>query len=114
MPNFSIRQETFQGGVAMLSVQGFLDANTFEQFEEAIASVYTSGRYKVIVNLDGVSYISSAGAGVFIWARSEAQANGGDLVLLAPQDSVMEVLKLLGLDKLFMITSERGAAFSAL
>ena len=112
MPNFSIKQEAIQDGVVVLYINGYLDAHTFEQLEEAVATLFAGGRNKIVVNLSGVDYISSAGAGVFIWALSEAQEAGGNMVLLQPQPSVLEVFKLLGLDQVFNIAEDRAQAMA--
>ena len=110
--NFSIKQESLESGVVVVYVQGHLDAHTFEHLEEAIATLFAGGRNKIVVSLSAVNYISSAGAGVFIWALSEAQEAGGNMVLLAPQPSVLEVFKLLGLDQVFNITQDRTQAIA--
>ena len=108
MADFQISQEAVAEGVS-----GFLDAHTFEQLEEAINENFREDRFKVIVDLSGVGYISSAGAGVFIGALSEAQENGGDIVLLRPAPSVKEVFELLGLTQIFTIEEDDAAAMDA-
>jgi anti-sigma B factor antagonist len=110
MPAFTIKQETLETGVVMVAVHGYLDAHTFEQLEEVIAENLAGKRNRIVVDLSGVNYISSAGAGVFIWALSEAQGAGGNMVLLKPTQPVMEVFKLLGLDQVFRISHDRAAA----
>ena len=60
-----------------------------------------------------MGYISSAGAGVFIGALSEAQENGGDIVLLKPAPSVLEVFELLGLTQIFTIEEDEEEAKDA-
>ena len=113
MPDFQISQEPVEGGIAIVRVIGFLDAHTFEQLEEAIAENFREDRFRVIVDLSGVGYISSAGAGVFIGALSEAQENGGDIVLLRPAASVLEVFELLGLTQIFTVEEDEAAAKAA-
>ncbi len=112
MSDFKIAREN-ANGVAMLRVEGFLDAHTFEQLEEAIRGIFEGGCYKLVVDLARVDYISSAGAGVLIGARSESQENGGDIVLLNPTESVKEVFDLLGLTQIFKVVTDRAAAMAA-
>ena len=112
MPDFSITRED-SNGVAVIRVQGFLDAHTFEQLEEVIREVYDGGCFKLVVDLARVDYISSAGAGVFIGARSESQENGGDVVLLNPTEGVREVFELLGLTQIFKLAIDETAAVAA-
>ncbi len=112
MSDFSINREV-KDGVALIRVHGFLDAHTFEQLEEALREVYDEGCFKLVVDLAKVDYISSAGAGVFIGARSESQENGGDVVLLNPTEGVKEVFELLGLTQIFKIAEDEAAAIAA-
>ena len=113
MPEFSISQETIGGGVDHIKVSGFLDAHTFEQLEEAINKQFSESRYKIIVDLTNVDYISSAGAGVFIAALSEAEENGGRIILLNPTKGVLDVFGLLGLTQIFEIVDSREEALEA-
>lgn len=102
-----------QKGVTIVRVAGYLDAHTFEQLEEAIASLFASSKYKVIVDLEKVEYISSAGAGVFIGALSEAQEHEGNIVLMNPTSNVREVFDLLGLSQIFNVVDDQTAALAA-
>jgi anti-sigma B factor antagonist len=107
--DFSISKRQL-GNVAMISVTGFLDAHTFEELEEAITELFSTGQYRIIVDLSGVDYISSAGAGVFIGALSESQENGGNIVLMNPTANVKEVFDLLGLSQIFSIVADLSKA----
>jgi len=113
MPDFQISQEAAEDDVVIVRVSGFLDAHTFEQLEEAISGNFREDKFKVVVDLSKVGYISSAGAGVFIGALSEAQENGGDIVLLNPAASVLEVFELLGLTQIFTIEEDEAEAKDA-
>jgi anti-sigma B factor antagonist len=113
MPDFSIAHETIGDEVELIRVSGFLDAHTFEKLEESINNLFSQGRYKVVVDLSSVNYISSAGAGVFIAALSESEENGGKVVLVSPTKGVLDVFDLLGLTQLFSIASDRQEAVAA-
>ena len=113
MPDFAISHETIGGDVDQIKVSGFLDAHTFEQLEEVINSQFSQACYKIIVDLTNVDYISSAGAGVFIAALSEAEENGGRIILLNPTKGVLDVFDLLGLTQIFEIVDSREEALEA-
>jgi anti-sigma B factor antagonist len=110
MPDFSISNETIDGGIDIVKVSGFLDAHTFEQLEESINNLFSQGRYKVLIDLGSVGYISSAGAGVFIAALSESEENGGRIVLLNPTKGVLDVFDLLGLTQIFSVAGSPDEA----
>jgi anti-sigma B factor antagonist len=111
--DFSIQVENAERDIVILRVAGFLDAHTFERLEETISDLFGKGMYKIIVDLEKVEYISSAGAGVFIGALSESQENGGNIVLLNPTSNVREVFDLLGLSQIFNVVDDPKAAMAA-
>ena len=114
MPAFEIRKEGLQDGITVLSVRGFLDAHTFEQLENIIQGLFEKGAYRLIIELSGLDYISSAGAGVFIGAIGTAQEHQGNIVLLNPSANVKEVFDLLGLSQIFTFCGTQDEAVAAL
>jgi anti-sigma B factor antagonist len=111
---FKIEKEILPDkGVVLMHLAGFLDAHTFERLEEAISGLFAKGHYKLVVDLAGVEYISSAGAGVFIGTLSEAHEHNGNIVLMNPTPNVREVFDLLGLTQIFQIVDDCPAALAA-
>ena len=100
-------------GITVVKVAGYLDAHTFEQLEETISELFSEEHYKLVVDLSKVEYISSAGAGVFIRAPSEAQEHSGNIILLNPTTNVREVFDLLGLTQIFQVVDTQDEAFAA-
>jgi anti-sigma B factor antagonist len=112
--DFKIEKEALpEKGVVVLHLGGYLDAHTFERLEEAIANLFNEGHYKLVVDLERVEYISSAGAGVFIGTLSEAHEHDGDIVLMNPTPNVREVFDLLGLTQVFQVVDDCPAALAA-
>jgi anti-anti-sigma factor len=114
MPAFQILKEKLMDGIVQLTVKGFLDAHTFEQLEKTIDDLFEAGSFRVIVDLSGLDYISSAGAGVFIGAVGKAQENDGNIVLMRPSPNVKEVFDLLGLSQIFTFKNTREEAVKAM
>ena len=114
MPAFQIVKEKLGDTVTVLSVKGFLDAHTFEELEKTINELFEEGNYKLAVDLSGLDYISSAGAGVFIGAIGTAQENDGNIILMRPSPNVKEVFDLLGLSQIFTFKDTREDAAKAL
>jgi anti-anti-sigma factor len=114
MAGFRIQKEKLQGGVVLVGVKGFLDAHTFEQLEREFNDIFDAGSYRLIVDLSGLDYISSAGAGVFIEAIGTAQENEGNIILIRPGPNVKEVFDLLGLSQIFIFKDTRDEAMKSL
>ena len=89
--------------ITVVSLKGFLDAHTFEQLDEVIQELLDNDKINLIVNLENIEYISSAGVGVFIGALAYAQEIKGAIVLVNPAANVREVFDLLGLSTVFTI-----------
>ena len=88
-------------GIAHVKAMGTLDAETYEKMDKTIKNLFSKGFFKLIVNLEQVSYISSAGAGVFIGVVGTAQENNGHILLLRPSTMVHDVFDVLGLLEIF-------------
>ncbi len=110
MSGLTIRKKQLNGGIVLIKASGFLDAHTFEEMENEIEDLFRKQVFKIIVRLDELDYISSAGAGVFIGAIGTATANGGNIVLLSPSGNVKEVFDLLGLSQIFPIVFQESEA----
>ena len=113
MFRFSISHETIGDGVDLITVSGALDAHTFEQLEEVINNLLAEGRFRLVVDMTRVNYISSAGVGVLIAAANETEASGGKVVLMSPTKEVGEVLDTLGLAEMFTTVGDRREALAA-
>ncbi len=114
MLDFEIKTEMLDGGAALVDVRGYLDAHTFEQLDKALGELFKDKVFRIIVKLDQLDYISSAGAGVFIGVFGRAQENRGDIVILKPSANVREVFDLLGLSQIFKIVETLPEAVKAL
>lgn len=114
MSEFAINAQNLPNGIVALSLTGFLDAYTYEQLEQAINNYFDNKMYRIVVDMSGVDYISSAGAGVFIGAIGIAQENRGNIVIIRPNPSVKEVFDLLGLTQIFPITDNMESAIKIL
>ncbi|RME84981.1 MAG: anti-sigma factor antagonist [Planctomycetota bacterium] len=110
MPDLHIEEQELEEGVVLLDASGFLDAFTVEDLREKFQELFDRGCNRIIVKLDNLTYISSAGAGAFIEANQLANDGGGKLVILNPSQNVYGVFDLLGLIKILNITKDLNKA----
>ncbi|OPZ64819.1 MAG: Anti-sigma F factor antagonist [bacterium ADurb.Bin478] len=102
MENFKI-QRSDQDSVSTLSISGFLDAHTAPKLEEAIQSLIDDGRYRIIVNFSDLTYISSAGLGVFMGFIEEIRNKSGDIKMCRMSPKIYRVFDLLGFPTIYQI-----------
>ena len=100
------------GSVSVLEVKGYIDAHTAPQLEGAINELITKNMYRIVVDFDGLKYISSAGLGVFMAFIETVRSNEGDIKLAATQPNVFNIFDLLGFPLLYEITDSVDEAVS--
>jgi anti-sigma B factor antagonist len=89
------------GSVDVIELKGYLDAHTAPQLEKTFNDLINSRKYKVVVNFDKLSYISSAGLGVFMAYVETMRENKGDIKFANMQDKVFNIFDLLGFPMLY-------------
>ena len=100
MANFEVaRQDNAE--VSVLQLTGYLDAHTAPEFEGALKKLMQESRFKIVVNLDRLQYISSAGLGVFMGFIAEIRQNSGDIKISQVSQRVYKVFDLLGFPSLY-------------
>jgi anti-anti-sigma factor len=97
--------------VAVLSVQGRLDSFGARAFGDACADASRSpARRAVIVNLDGVTYLSSAALRVLTLTLKTVAARGGQVALCHVHEYCRGVIEIAGLDGHLPIFADEAAA----
>ena len=81
--------------IALLRIQGHLDTYTADKFARVMEELVSQKHYKIVVDLEKVDYISSAGWGICVGEIRNIQNNHGDLKLAGLTPDVEEVYKLL-------------------
>lgn len=99
-----------EGDIIVLALNGYLDAHTAPQFEKVIQEEYDHGHFRMLVDCAGLTYISSAGLGVFMSFIEDVREKGGDLKICSTTETVGQVFEILGFSELFDILPDRTAA----
>jgi len=103
-----------RGDVAVLALHGDLDLNTAPDLRLALMEAIDERSAKqVVVDLEGVDFIDSAGLGVLVGGLERARAAGRELGLVATGRNVLKVLELTGLIRVFKIHASLAAALGA-
>ncbi len=96
--------------INVIDLKGYLDAHTAPELEDAFQKLVTERKYKIIVNCKDLSYISSAGLGVFMAFIEDVRNNQGDIKLSNMSSKVFNVFDLLGFPLLYDITKTEAEA----
>ena len=100
-------------GVTVLSLNGSIDAITAPEITEFIQAQIAKGNTKLVADLSGVDYTSSAGLRVLLGAIKDTRAQSGDLRLAGIQPDVQKVLNLSGFTNILKIFDNTDAAVAS-
>lgn len=88
------------GDITLLSVVGYIDTTTSKELTRTIQELIKQKHYQIIADLGGVSYISSAGWGVFMGEIKNILEKGGDLKIVQMTAEVFEVFEMLEFNRI--------------
>ena len=98
--------------VDVVTVAGRVDSSTAPQLDQVLKGLVDNGRFKLVLDLAGVAYMSSAGLRAMVSCLREVKkgVRMGDLRLADPSTRVAEVLELAGLNQVFQIFEDQVGA----
>jgi anti-sigma B factor antagonist len=96
---------------SVLNIGGFLDAHTASNLESAFQTLLDDQKYNIVVNFTDLSYISSAGLGVFMGFIEEVRAHNGDIKMSNMSAKIFRVFDLLGFPTIYDIFKDESEAF---
>jgi anti-sigma B factor antagonist len=94
---------TVSGERATVTLRGDLDMAAAPRVRDLLATVQTCGARRVVVVLDGCTFLDSTGLAVLVSLRRRCRLNGGDVILRAPTAAAMRLLAAAGMLRLFRI-----------
>lgn len=84
------------GDIAVIGITGSVDGLTAETLLSTLQGHVDEGNTRLVVDLHGVEYTSSAGLRALLATVKEARRRGGDLRLARINPNVRKVLELSG------------------
>jgi anti-anti-sigma factor len=84
--------------IFVVRVDGSVDTLTADELDNVIGTLVRQRRSRLVIDLAGANYISSAGWGIFISRLRVVRESGGDLKLARMTAPVRDVYDLLELD----------------
>jgi anti-sigma B factor antagonist len=85
-----------RGDVAVVAIVGSIDATTAPQLSDVLDEQIRRGRVKLVGDLTGVDYTSSAGLRALLASLKDSRTGGGDLRLVGARSNVHKVLEMSG------------------
>lgn len=97
-------------GALVVRIRGSVDGLTANTLLDTLQSRVAEGHTRLVADLDGVGYTSSAGLRALLATVKEARRNGGDLRLARVNVNVRKVLELSGFTSILKLFDEVDAA----
>ena len=99
-----------QGEVAIVAASGRLDAAGAPEIEVHCKALVQEGTKRLLLDLAGVEYVSSAGLRSLLVLAKTAKGAGGSLALCGLTPTVREVMCISGFDNILPMATDRAAA----
>jgi anti-sigma B factor antagonist len=110
-------EERVVGGVTILDLSGKMTLGEGDELlREKIASLVNAGQKNLLLNLDGVPYIDSAGLGEMVRSYTTVSRQGGKLKLLNLTkriEDLLSITKLLTVFETFDTEAEAIQSYAA-
>lgn len=98
--NINVRNES---DISIVSLEGRMDWKSLSEFSGSVAQLADSGSKKVLLDFSKMEYMSSAGIRALIEAMQAVEKAGGTLAISSPSDTLMELFKVVQLEKIIKI-----------
>lgn len=103
-PETPFPAHTLESGVRVVAPHGRIDSAAGRDFEQTLFAQIEAGFLRLVVDLSGVTYISSTGLKTLLTAMRRLNERNGAIVLAALPARVREVFEMAGFDTVFTIT----------
>jgi anti-sigma B factor antagonist len=102
-----------EGDWTVLDVTGEVDLSNAPYLRARIEELVHLGTQRLIVDLRGVGFMDSSGLSVLVACMKRMREAGGELAIACPNDSILKVFTVTGLDRLFTIRPSVNEAIEA-
>ena len=100
-------------GTVIAKADGRVDSSNSREFHSELEAVVADSDSALVLDFEDVSYISSAGMRVILLTAKSLQKSGVKFVLCSMNDSIREVFKISGFDRIIDIHDSQPDALLA-
>lgn len=94
-----ISTSTADNELVVLQIEGAIDAHTARELDRALSDLLSQGHSRLVLDLSQMSFISSAGLRVIVYADREASGQGGQVRICGLNLQVRRVFEMAALDE---------------
>lgn len=109
----NVSKPELEGDVLVVEVEGRVDAVTTPQIEKILQGYLSGGQKKLLIDMQHVDYLSSAGMRLLLSLAKKLQSLQGKLVICSIAENVLEVIKMAGFHLILTIAPTRQAGLQS-
>lgn len=110
--SLTIDCQQHENGVTVISVRGEIAFENSDQLREKIDQLCEQGCYRLVIDLIGLKYMSSAGMGVLVHGLKKTRAKEGDLRLINLNDKMRRVFLITQFTHHFVVCNNLEEAIA--
>ena len=99
--------------IKVVEIEGELDTGSAPEAQDLLDGLRKQGVRKILLDLSGLDFISSAGLRVLLATAQELKKNDGDLRVCCLNETVREVFDISGFSTLLLVVDCRAKALEA-
>jgi anti-anti-sigma factor len=100
MAKLLIENSPLANDINLLTLKGSLDAHAAEELRAYLNKLYEAKKYKIIYDMSGIDYISSAGVAVILDSYNTATENNANVVIVNPSKMALDVFNMIGVTQI--------------
>ena len=101
-----------EGNITVFLPDGRIDTLAADEMDQTLQAAMAGGNHKIVVDMSGVDYISSAGLRALAAVLVKCRDEGGDMKLAALSERVTRVFKIIGFGLLMSLHGTSDAAIA--
>ncbi|MDE0160548.1 MAG: STAS domain-containing protein [Acidimicrobiaceae bacterium] len=101
-----------QGGALIAMAEGRVDGANALEFHEALEAAISPDDTGMVLDFEGISYISSAGLRVVLLVAKTLQKQNAKMAVCSLSDSIREIFEISGFDKIIPVHGSRADALA--
>lgn len=106
MFELSVKHGDEQSNIIVL--QGEIDIYSAPDFKEQLYRIIDEGQQSIVLECSELSYIDSMGLGILVGALKRLKEQNRDIVVRNPKNNIRKLLRITGLDKVFIIEEAKS------
>ncbi len=102
-----------EGGTLIAKTEGRVDGTNAREFQEALEGVIKDADHSVILDMEQLTYISSAGLRVILLIAKALERQDVKFGVCSLSDPIREIFDISGFDKVVNVSGSQSEALSA-